>query len=135
MTPAVLDDLWLLKKHYDARLPENVRLVPIPQGVSLEDAQAWLVSNIIDDERLLQRNRFSQDTNIGAVTWRKAFWKRVANCIEEEILISENEDVGGKSHCHRPMSLSSKLLLQLETHEDILFYLSEIMARPTSFGE
>jgi hypothetical protein len=93
---ATNDDLWILKKHYDARLPENVRLVPIPTGLSDWSAQDWLVNEIIEPEcKLLDSTPedLPEDLAVGAVNWRRAFWKRAVKQIEEEIASSDDEDV------------------------------------------
>lgn len=111
---ATLADLWSLKKHYDARLPENVRQVPLPADLCQNAVQTWLVRNLVEPEETLE-NRKPHASAIGAASWRKAFWKRIINQIEAEIAALANED--------------------LEVHEGLMFYLSNLMAVPATSAE
>lgn len=87
-----LEALWRLKKHYDARLPEDVRLVPIPQQISDDNVQTWLIQNIIEEEKALAQTE-TDGSGVGAVTWRKSLWKRVVNRIEANIAAQSDVDV------------------------------------------
>lgn len=84
--------LWSVKKHYDARLPEDVRLLPLPTGLSAQTAQLWLLENIIEPEQALEDD-CRYDSPLGAVLWRKAFWKRVISLIEAEIAAGTDDEV------------------------------------------
>lgn len=87
-----VEDLLLLKKHYDARLPEDVRLVPVPAHISTAAAQVWLLQNILEPEKLLEKD-IRNESPVGATPWRKAFWKRVISQIETEIAQQSDTDV------------------------------------------
>lgn len=91
-----LEELWILKKHYDARLPEDVRLVPLPKTLYRQSIQTWLVDNLITSEEAFSDeyvNKEGVTGSLGASLWRKAFWKRIVNQIETEIAASADEDV------------------------------------------
>ncbi|KAK9898102.1 hypothetical protein P389DRAFT_170241 [Cystobasidium minutum MCA 4210] len=113
-----LEELWILKKHYDARLPEDVRLVPLPKTLYRQSIQTWLVDNLITSEEAFSDeyvNKEGVTGSLGASLWRKAFWKRIVNQIETEIAASADEDN--------------------EVHEAILFCLSDLMILPAGSGD
>lgn len=96
LTNDELQQLWTIKKHYDARLPEDVRKVHIPEKLASEASQRWLVENLIQSEATFLRTyegKNSHGLSLGAVLWRKAFWKRIISHLEGEIAASPGDDV------------------------------------------
>lgn len=96
LTDDELRQLWTIKKHYDARLPEDVRKVYIPEKLASEASQRWLVENLIQSEATFLRayeEEVPRGFSLGAVLWRKAFWKRIISHLEGEIAASPGEDV------------------------------------------
>ncbi|GAA5971590.1 hypothetical protein JCM11641_000653 [Rhodosporidiobolus odoratus] len=76
------DDLKLLLKHYSSLSPSSAALVPSPPfpsptNLSQPKTQQWLV------DHLLQSDRWREDDQEGARSWRKVFWKRVVKGIED----------------------------------------------------
>lgn len=127
--------LWDLKRYYDARLPEDVRLVPIPQKLASDAAQTWLVQNLQVPELLNISNgtNFADQLSIGAIPWRKAFWKRIVRQIEDEISSESDGYVGSQIAMQFSRRLTlARLYVKNELNEDIIIYLSELIAIPLS---
>jgi hypothetical protein len=97
---ALQESLTVLQKHYDARYPSVPALIPLPASsdLALWETQEWIVDHLIKPEKALQESLLNEvseeDRQLGCIAWRKAFWKRIIQHIEEGIASSEDPDVG-----------------------------------------
>lgn len=91
-----LSPIWQLKKCYDARLPDNVGLVDFP--INVLDLQDLLVSDLIIPEQKLERSFKALEDDegpeivLGAVNWRRAFWKRLVRQLEIQVKMKLDAD-------------------------------------------
>ena len=103
LSPEILNPLHDVRKHYAARSPSVPSLLVLPSRskLALREVQDWLVTYLlVSDDDLLHLLKQQDDTNeviaLGAVPWRRSFWKRIVREIEQGMEETTFNEVGSK---------------------------------------
>lgn len=104
MLPSELLDLLLdVRRHYDARTPAVPASIELPDPIELTSpsVQEWLVERLIQPESTLAaefKTRLTETDGevleLGSISWRKSFWKRVVSRAEEGLRSAAQDEVG-----------------------------------------
>lgn len=140
MDPVTHQSLSSLLKHYAALTPSTASLIPsTDQGgpfprcdtLSLAATQQWFVDHLIP---LVRDRRGESSETSHERAWRKGFWKRVVNGIEQGFQDRIRRDSNGQESVQDEVSPCSNTLPRCGMRELIFFFLGPVRSSFFSFS-
>lgn len=143
ISPELLAQLKHLRTCYHARSPADLRRLEWPRAIDISSnvVQEWLTTHLLRDEAAFAavlRQRLTLESaadeplqvsndDLGAISWRRAFMKRLIQLVEAGIFERDDADVSARRVRIPLCRLTCDDVKQCEVHEELLMEVTRLM--------